>query len=752
MEKSLIIVESPSKAKTINKYLGKDYIVEASVGHIKNLPKSKLSVDIDKNFEVVYETIKGKEDVLEKLRNRAAESKQVFIATDPDREGEAIASHIAEELMGVNKKIKRVLFHEITDNGVREGMSHPKAIDTDLVMAQQARRAMDRIVGYKVSPFVWKTVFYGLSAGRVQSVALRIICEREKAIKSFIPAEYWSITSEFQTLTGETFLAKLAKIAGEDPDITDDTTARGYVTDIEKQSYQISKVEKKPVKRNPPAPFITSTLQQEAARMLRLSAKRTMMLAQKLYEGVEIGEEGMSGLITYMRTDSTRLSEDAVKQVREYIFENYGKEYVPKEQRLFKKGKASQDAHEAIRPTSMKFTPKYVKKFLEKDLYQLYELIWNRFVACQMSHAVFDQITVTVVGGEYLFRASDLVPTFRGFLQVYDDITEEKSDDNEDADPTSRLPQNLSAGQQTKLVNVLPRQHFTKPPGRYTESSLVKELETLGIGRPSTYALIVSTVVDRKYVDQKERKLYATELGMQVNSLLVKYFPNIFNVEFTARMEEELDTIASGKQEYLSVMKDFYEPFHTAVEHAVGLASKIKKSLQEHIEEKCEVCGRAMIVKWGRNGRFKACTGYPECKNSKPLDEDLQKTQHIVGVKCDLCDGDMVVKGGRFGTFLGCSNYPKCKNTRPISMGIKCPKCKEGDLIERKTKKGKRVFYGCSKYPKCDFASWDKPVNQPCPNCGSTYIVSKYSQAKGEYLLCPECKQEVVKEEIAASA
>jgi DNA topoisomerase-1 len=752
MEKSLIIVESPSKAKTINKYLGKDYIVEASVGHIKNLPKSKLSVDIDKTFDVVYEPIKGKEDILEKLRSRAAEAKQVFIATDPDREGEAIAAHIAEELRGVNKKIKRVLFHEITDNGVKEGMKHPKEIDIDLVMAQQARRAMDRIVGYKVSPFVWKTVYYGLSAGRVQSVALRIICEREKAIKSFIPMEYWSITSEFQALSGETFLAKLAKIAGEDPRISDETTSRGYVAEIEKQTYEISKVEKKPVKRNPPAPFITSTLQQEAARMLRMSAKRTMMLAQKLYEGVEIGEEGMTGLITYMRTDSTRLSEDAVKQVREYIFENYGKEYVPKEARLFKKGKASQDAHEAIRPTSVKFTPKYVKKFLEKDLYQLYELIWNRYVACQMSHAQFDQITVSVTGGEYLFRASDLVPTFRGFLQVYDDVTEEKSEEGDDADPTSRLPQNLAAGQHAKLVNVLPRQHFTKPPGRFTESSLVKELETLGIGRPSTYAMIVSTVVDRKYVDQRERKLYATELGMQVNFLLVKYFPNIFNVEFTARMEEELDTIASGKQEYLSVMKDFYGPFHTAVEHAVGMASKIKKSLQEEIEEKCEVCGRPMIVKWGRNGRFKACTGYPECKNTKPLDEDLQKTQHVVGVKCDLCGGDMVVKGGRFGTFLGCSNYPKCKNTRPISMGIKCPKCKEGDLIERKTKKGKRTFYGCSKYPKCDFASWDKPVNQACTNCGSTYIVSKYSQAKGEYLMCPECKQEVLKEEIAASA
>jgi DNA topoisomerase-1 len=752
MDKSLIIVESPSKAKTINKYLGKEYMVEASVGHVKNLPKSKLSVDIDKDFDVVYETIKGKEDVIEKLRDRAAHAKQVFIATDPDREGEAIAAHIADELKDVNKKIKRVLFHEITANGIKEGMASPKKIDYDLVMAQQARRAMDRVVGYKVSPFVWKTVYYGLSAGRVQSVALRIICERERAIRAFIPSEYWSITGEFQTLKGDTFLAKLAKIGGEDPGISDETTSRGFVTDIEKQKFAITSVEKKSVKRNPPAPFITSTLQQEAARMLRLSAKRTMMLAQKLYEGIDVGEDGMTGLITYMRTDSTRLSEDAVKQVREYIYENYGKEYLPKEPRLFKKGKASQDAHEAIRPTSVKYSPKYLKKYLEKDLYNLYELIWNRFLACQMSPAQFDQISVAVEGGEYLFRASDLLPTFRGFLQVYDDMVEEKSEEQDDADPTSRLPQDLSAGQSARITGVLPRQHFTKPPARYTESSLVKELETLGIGRPSTYAMIVSTVIDRKYVDQKERKLYATELGLQVNELLVKYFPNIFNVQFTARMEEELDTIASGKQEYLKVMKDFYDPFHTAVEHAIGLASKIKKSLQEKIEEKCELCGRSMIVKWGRNGRFKACTGYPECKNSKPLDEDQLKIQHLIGGKCDLCGGDMVVKGGRFGTFLGCSNYPTCKNTKPISMGIKCPKCKEGDLIERKTKKGKRTFYGCSKYPNCDFASWDKPVNQHCPSCGSPYIVAKYSQAKGEYNICPECKQEIVKEDIAVSA
>lgn len=752
MDKSLIIVESPSKAKTINKYLGKEYIVEASVGHIKNLPKSKLGVDVDNEFAVVYENIQGKDEVIEKLRDRATKVKAIFLATDPDREGEAIAAHLAEEIRDVNKNIKRVLFHEITAEGVKEGMRHPKKIDSHLVLSQQARRAMDRIVGYKVSPFVWKTVYYGLSAGRVQSVALRLICEREVAIRGFVPEEYWSITGEFQTSQSEPFLAKLMKVAGAEPRIPDEVTARGYLEEIQKQQFEISAVDRKPVKRNAPAPFITSTLQQEAARRLRFSAKRTMTLAQKLYEGVEVGEEGPTGLITYMRTDSTRLSAEAVAQVREYIYDNYGKEYLPKEPRLFKKGKASQDAHEAIRPTSLKHTPKAVKKHLDKDLFLLYELIWNRFVACQMSAAEFEQMSVDVVGGEYLFRATDQRPLFRGFLQVYDDVAEENGGDREDADPVSKLPENLAAGQSAALRNLIPRQHFTKPPARYTESSLVKELESLGIGRPSTYAMIVSTVIDRKYIEQTDRKLYATELGMQVNKLLVQYFPDIFNVRFTAQMEEELDTIASGKQPYVRVMKDFYDPFIRALEKVDKHAQKIKKSLQEETAEVCVVCGRKMIIKWGRNGRFMACSGYPDCKNTKPLAEDQEKHQHLAGMKCELCGGDMVVKAGRFGTFLGCSNYPTCKNTKPISMGIPCPKCKQGDLVERKTKKGKRTFYGCNRYPECDFASWDKPVGQPCSNCGSTYVVSKYSQAKGEYLKCPECGEEFAKEQLAVGA
>lgn len=751
MEKSLIIVESPAKAKTINKYLGKEYIVEASVGHIKNLPKSKMSIDVENDFDVVYETISGKEDVIDRLRQKAEKASTVFIATDPDREGEAIAAHIADEVKGVNKNIKRVLFHEITETGVKEAMAHPHKLNRNLVMSQQARRAMDRIVGYKVSPFIWKTVYYGLSAGRVQSVALRLICEREEAIRKFVPEEYWSVTGEFTAGSDETFLAKLTKIAGSEPKIPDETTMKGYLADIQKQKFEVSSVDRRPVKRNPLPPFITSTLQQEAARRLRLSAKRTMMLAQKLYEGVELGEEGLTGLITYMRTDSTRLSAEATAQVREYIFENYGKEYVPKEPRQYKKVKASQDAHEAIRPTSIKFTPKFVKKHLEKDLYALYELIWNRFVASQMSPAQFEQVSVDVTGGDYLFRATDQLPVFRGFLQVYDDVAEENGGDS-DADPVSKIPPGIAAGRHAQMMNLLPRQHFTKPPARYTESSLVKELESLGIGRPSTYALIVSTVIDRKYVEQRERKLFASDLGLQVNKLLVEYFPVIVNVAFTAKMEEELDTIASGKVEYVKVMKDFYDPFIHAFEKVDKIASTIKKSLQEKTDEPCDVCGKPMIIKWGRNGRFMACTGYPGCKNTKPLPEDREKTMHLVGMTCELCGGDMVVKAGRFGTFLGCSNYPTCKNTKPMTTGVKCPRCKDGDLIERKTKKRGRMFYGCSRYPDCDFASWDKPVGEVCSNCKNPYLVIKYSQAKGEYLKCPECKEEFVREEIAASA
>jgi DNA topoisomerase-1 len=743
--RSLIIVESPAKAKTINKYLGKAFVVEASVGHIKNLPKSRIGVDVEQGFRPEYETIAGKDDVIARLREHAGTADRVYLATDPDREGEAIAWHIAREIEDRNNRIYRVLFHEITERGIAEAMQSPTRIDEHLVNSQQARRVMDRLVGYKVSPFIWKTVFYGLSAGRVQSVALRLICEREESINAFVAEEYWSIVGEFQVPGSEPFLAKLAKIDGEDPALGSSAAAESAIAGIKRESFAVADVQTRQVRRNPPPPFITSTLQQEAARRLRYHAKRTMMLAQKLYEGVDLGQEGRVGLITYMRTDSTRLSDDAVREAREYIYGNYGKEYVPHEARLFKKGKASQDAHEAIRPTSLLHTPREVRKHLDPEMFALYELIWNRFIACQMSAAVFDQLTVDVGGGPYLFRATDTAPRFRGFLQVYDDMVDEAEKNGEDEDPTSRLPAGLRAGQGASLTNLFPNQHFTKPPPRFTESSLVKELEARGIGRPSTYALIVDTILARKYVEARERRLYPTDLGVAVNKILVENFPRLFDVAFTAKMEEELDTIASGERTYERVMEDFYGPFVRSLEGVDKKSAAIKKSLQEPTDEACDLCGKPMIIKWGRNGRFMACSGYPACKNTKPLHAEQEAAKHHTGMKCDLCGGDMVVKGGRFGAFMGCSNYPSCKNTKPMSIGVTCPKCTTGYVIERKTKR-KRVFYGCSRYPDCDFASWDRPVGQACDTCGNPYMVQKFTQSRGEYLLCPSCKAEVAKE------
>jgi len=772
MAKSLLVVESPAKAKTINKYLGKDFIVHASVGHIKNLPKSTLGVDVDAGYEATFETIQGKEEVIRNLKDAAKSASEVYIATDPDREGEAIAQDIAEELGDDAKKIYRVLFHEITESGIAEAMEKPMQIDENLVASQRARRVMDRIVGYKVSPFVWKTMFYGLSAGRVQSVALRLICEREVQINSFVPTEYWSIIGEFKTGNYDPFYAKLFRIDGKDLIVPSKDTlteiehkgtrdkftyipsedeANKYIEQIKKENFVIGSVSKRESRRNPLPPFITSTLQQEASRKLYLSATRTMKLAQKLYEGVEIGSEGSVGLITYMRTDSTRLSDDAVASIREYIIGNYGKEYLPKHPNVYKKKKTSQDAHEAIRPTSIKHSPAAVKKYLDKDAFRLYELIWNRFVACQMEAAVMETTTVILEGGVFQFKATASQYTFRGFLQVYDDSAADDNGKDEDEEVAEeKIPANLVARQSSKLQSIVSHRHETSPPPRYSESSLVKALEALGIGRPSTYALIVGTIIDRKYVEQRDRKLYALQLGMEVNKLLTANFPHIFNVRFTAKMEEELDTIASGKNNYRSVLDDFYLPFHESLDRASKKATAIKKSLQKETDEKCEICGKPMIIKWGRNGQFMACSGYPSCKNTKPLPEDAEKTRHLAGLKCELCGGEMLVRSSKFGTFLGCSNYPKCKNTKPISMGIKCPKCKEGDLIERKTRR-KRTFYGCSRYPECDFASWDKPTAIPCDTCGSPYMVEKYSQKRGTYLKCPQCKAEVEKvEQVAA--
>lgn len=739
MAKSLIIVESPSKAKTINKYLGKDYIVEATIGHIKNLPSKDLGVDVENGFEPRYVTIRGKSQIIKTLQSKAEKAESIYIATDPDREGEAIAAHIADELdkAAKGKEVYRVLFNEITKSGIREAMANPRRIDSNMVKAQQARRVMDRIVGYKVSPFLWKTIYSGLSAGRVQSVALRFICEREQEIAAFQITEYWSVTGEFEKPGDGTVHTKLVKIDGKDPEIANETDALSLIEKLRRENYAISDIQMKDVNRSPSPPFITSSLQQEASNRLRFSAKRTMIIAQQLYEGVELGSEGAVGLITYMRTDSTRLSNEAINAVREFIGKTYGSEYVPDSPRVFKvKGKA-QDAHEAIRPTSLEHTPQSVKKFLTPEQYALYELIWKRFVACQMAPALIKQTTVMIAGGPYLFRGVGSVYKFRGFLQVYDDFQPETQEDENEEEAI--IPENLAVKDAMNPVSLDPHQHFTKPPPRYTESSLVRELEAKGIGRPSTYALIVSTIQDRGYVEQKERRLFATTLGMDVNKMLMNYFEKLFNVDFTAQMEEELDTIASGERSYGVVMNDFYNPFMSLLNGV----SVDQARLTEETSEVCDKCGKPMIIRWGRNGKFLACSGYPECKNAKPLPGDSERMK--LDEKCPECGNDLIIKQSRYGKFIGCTNYPTCKYIRPITLGVKCPKCKEGEIVERQSK-SRRLFYGCTRYPECDFVSWDKPVAKTCPQCENPYLLHKYTQKKGEFLKCPQCKNEFTQE------
>ena len=738
MSKSLIIVESPSKAKTISKYLGRQYTVEASVGHIKNLPSKDLGVDVEEGFEPRYVTIRGKAKVIKDLQKRAAAAESIYIATDPDRGGEAIAWHIAKELekQSAGKSLYRVLFNEITRSGIQEAMAHPRHIDERLVRAQQARRVMDRIVGYKVSPFLWKTIYKGLSAGRVQSVALRLVCEREQEIADFNVEEYWTITGEFQKPGDGTLHAKLVKVAGETPAIPDETTAQDLLSRIRTKQYAITDIQSKEINRSPAPPFITSSLQQEASNRLRFSTKRTMRIAQQLYEGVELGAEGAVGLITYMRTDSTRTSNEALQQVRTLIEEQYGAPFLPEGPRTFKVKASAQDAHEAIRPTSLEYTPQKVKQHLSPEQYALYELIWKRFVASQMAAARMLQKTVLVEGGEFQFKGVGSQYTFRGFLQVYYDFAAETQEEDEEE---SIIPEGLAVNDGVEPRQLDPHQHFTKPPPRFTESSLVRELEANGVGRPSTYALIVSTIQDRGYVELKNRRFHATTLGMDVSRLLTTHFDRLFNVDFTSRMEEELDTIASGESSYLKVMNDFYDPFM----ELLNSVSADDAKLQEETDEICDKCQRPMIIRWGRNGKFLACSGYPECKNAKPLPGEAERMR--IDEKCPDCGNDLVLKQSRYGKFIGCSNYPECKFTKPITLGFACPKCKEGELVSRMTKT-KRTFYGCTRYPDCDFTSWDRPVPQACPSCKNSYLLAKYTQKKGEFLKCPECKEEFSKD------
>ena len=743
MAKNLIIVESEAKTKTISKFLGKNFLVRSSVGHIKDLPKQRLGVDVDGNFSPEYITIRGKAKVINALRKAAQSSETVFLATDPDREGEAIASHLAEEITNKNNKVQRVMFNEITERAVKSALERPTDINVSKVDAQKARRVVDRLVGYQVSPILWRTIYRGLSAGRVQSVALRLISERENEIEAFKAEEYWSISARVQKPESDTFVTKLFKIDDQKPAIQNENEAQKHTDAIKAQDFIVKDIIKKPVVRQPSPPFTTSTLQQEAARRLGYTAKRIMMIAQQLYEGIELGKEGSVGLITYMRTDSTRIAGEAIDEVRQFIGESFGKQNLPNKPRTFKVKSSAQDAHEAIRPTSVAYQPEKIKRYLTSEQFKLYDLIWKRFVACQMASAKLEQTIVEISAGQkYLFRTTGSIVVFSGFLQLYEDSKEESDDANNSADGVL-IPADLQKNDALSLLELLPQQHFTKPPARYSESSLVKELDALAIGRPSTYAMIISTLLARKYIEKNKRQLVPTELGRTVCKILVQNFPEIFNVKFTAFMEEELDKVESGQKNFDQVVSEFYKPFHTAVKSTEQKRDVIKEDLQKEAGEVCPKCGKPLIIRWGRNGQFMACSGYPDCRHTQPLEKEDVTTDE----KCEKCGRDMVVKTGRFGKFLACSGYPDCKNTAPFTMGIDCPNdgC-DGKLVERKSKRGK-TFYGCSNYPKCDFASWNKPFAQACPNCGNNYLEERYNQSRGNFLACPQCKAQFQKEE-----
>ncbi len=720
MPQILVIVESPAKAKTLEKFLGKDYSVKASSGHIRDLPPGAMGVDLEKDFTPTYTVLKGKEKIVKDLKGYASKSDSILLAPDPDREGEAIAWHLSF-LLESKKEVKRIEFNEITKSAVQQAVKTPRDIDMKRVEAQQARRILDRIVGYKISPLLWKKVRKGLSAGRVQSVAVRLICEREALVQRFVPKEFWKITALFSKKNKkQSFESLVFSKSGKQIEIGDEASANAVLKDLEGAAYEVKEVRRKEQKRNPYPPFITSTLQQDASRKLGYQAKRTMSIAQKLYEGIEVSGEGYVGLITYMRTDSVRSADTAVEEVRRYIGEKISADHLPKTPNQYKTKKGAQDAHEAVRPTSVFRTPEQVKNDLTPEQYKLYELIWKRFVASQMKPALFDMTSVDIAAKDYIFRASGSVIKFDGFLSLY----EESRDENDEKSAT--LPE-LSEKEPLILEKITPSQHFTQPPARYNEASLVKELEERGIGRPSTYAPIISTIVDRGYVIKDGRTLKPTELGIITNGLLVKHFPTVLDIEFTARMEDELDEIEEGKIVWTKVLEEFYGPFKTSMEKAGVEMKKVK--MEEKTDEVCEKCGSPMVVRQSRYGAFLACTGFPKCKNTKDLPRKGEEMTESAE-PCEKCGSAMEVKRSRFGAFLACSAYPKCKNTRSIlkKIGVKCPEAGcGGDIVEKRSKKG-RVFFSCSNWPKCKFSSWQRPLPETCPTCGAI-LTEKYSKA-----------------------
>ena len=800
MPKSLVIVESPAKAKTINKYLGSDYTVKASMGHVMDLPKKDLGVDVSKGFKPTYISIPSKKNVIQELKAAAAKAEAIYLAADPDREGEAICAHLRELLDGKKRKFFRVLFNEITRNAVREAFERPGEIDSRLVDAQQARRILDRLVGYQISPLLWDKVKRGISAGRVQTVALRLIVEREREIQAFQKKEYWTIAAHVEGKKPPAFEARLVKFQGNDLEIPDQANSDRHVAALKAARFVVQSVGTKEKRKYPVPPFITSKLQQEAVRKLHFSAKKTMMLAQRLYEGVEVGAEGSIGLITYMRTDSTRVAEGALVAARDYIRTTFGEPYLPAEAIRYKSKKDAQDAHEAIRPTDVARTPDSMRRFLGADEFKLYKLIWQRFVASQMTPAVFDQTTIEIEAGEYLLRATGSVEKFNGFRAVYEEGKDEKSEMLDDEELKHRLPA-VEQGETLRLHKLLPEQHFTEPPPRFNEATLVKALEEKGIGRPSTYAAILSVIQNREYVHKTQGRFYPTELGMVVSDLLVKNFSDIFDLAYTARMEEELDEVEEGKISWQGALDEFYKKFKIDLRLAEREMADIKG---EGIptDEKCEKCDRPMVIRLGRNGKFLACTGYPECDGTRDLPPELAAehqtgppmpevpeqacekcgkpmtvkrgrfgyflactgypecrntkkiimkegqatavTDQVLDEKCPQCGSNLVIKHGRYGPFTACSNYPTCKYIKKQTLGIPCPeKGCTGEIVVRRTKRG--TFYGCSRYPDCKFTSWEKPINQPCPECGSAVLFEKLNKKTG--MSTVHCRNEACKYE-----
>jgi DNA topoisomerase-1 len=723
MSKGLIVVESPTKVKTLQKFLGGDYVIKASVGHIKDLPEGELGVDLQKDFQPEYVTISGKGKIIRELKKASKEVKNIYLGPDPDREGEAIAWHIAEEIGDGNKNVYRVLFNEITKKAVLDALQRPGKLQQSKYEAQQARRILDRLVGYQISPILWEKVRRGLSAGRVQSVAVRIVCEREREIQDFNAEEYWSLTA---TLKGKdapvSFDAKLVKWKGKKVKMANEAEALAIQKSLESVSYAVSKIVQQEKQRHPFPPFITSRLQQEAYRKLSFPAQKTMRIAQKLYEGVDLGQLGMVGLITYMRTDSVRVSAEALQQVRGWIKDRFGASYLPPKPNAYKSRRGAQEAHEAIRPTSIDFEPDKVKSYLDKDQWALYKLIWDRFVASQMVSANFLQTTVEIKADDAIFTAVGTVPVFQGFMALY----VEGEDNQENGNGEKKLP-SLSEGEVLELLHLTPKQHFTQPPYRFSEATLIKELEEKGIGRPSTYAAILATIKEKGYVRLEKGKFFPTELGCMVNDLLVVNFPDIFDIEFTAQMEENLDKIEEGQKDWVETLKEFYLPFEKDLEMAKVSMRDIKRE-KIPTDAVCERCGSEMVKRWGKRGYFLACSSYPKCRYTREV-EGNGENQGETDARCEKCGGPMVIKSGKFGRFLACSNYPTCKFTRSLDTGVRCPQegC-DGVIVERKTRKG-RIFYSCTNYPKCTYALWDKPVPEKCPQCGFPFLVEK--QGKG---------------------